>query len=123
MRGSALRLDCGPMDPRDGLHPTLEDVACTACGAGVPGDRLRILARRDDLTFVESRCDTCGSRTVALLIAATEPGGRPFLDVATDRPVRPGSSSPSVVTSADVHAMRADLAAWRGDLRRLIGAR
>ena len=51
--GPALRLDCGPMDPRDGLRPTLEDVACTACGAGVPADRLRILARRDDLTFVE----------------------------------------------------------------------
>ena len=63
------------MDPRDGLRPTLEDVACTACGAGVPADRLRILARRDDLT------------------------------------------------SAHVRAIRADLAVWRGDLRRLLGAR
>ena len=111
------------MDPRDGLRPTLEDVACTACGAGVPADRLRILARRDDLTFVGSRCDTCGSDTVALLIAAIEPDGRPFLDVATDRPPRAPSSSTDPITSADVHAMRADLAVWRGDLRRLLGAR
>jgi hypothetical protein len=111
------------MDPRDGHRPTLEDVACTACGAGVPADRLRILARRDDLTFVESRCDACGSATVAILIAATEPGGRPFLDVATDRPALPGGSAPATITAADVHAMRADLAVWRGDLRRLLGAR
>jgi hypothetical protein len=111
------------MDPRDGLRPTLEDVACTACGAGVPADRLRILARRDDLTFVGSRCDACGSDTVALLTAAVEPDGRPFLDVATDRPSPDGTSSAGPITSADVHAMRADLAVWRGDLRRLLGAR
>jgi hypothetical protein len=111
------------MDPRDGLRPTLDDVACTACGAGVPADRLGILARRDDLTFVESRCEACGSRTVALLIAAAEPDGRPFLDVATDRPPRAQAASTDRITTADVHAMRADLAAWRGDLRRLLGAR
>ncbi len=111
------------MDPRDGLRPTLEDVACTACGAGVPADRLRILARRDDLTFVETRCDACGSLTLALLIAAVEPDGRPFLDVATDRPARAEASPADRITSADVHAMRADLAVWRGDLRRLLGAR
>jgi len=111
------------MDPRDGLRPTLEDVACTACGAGVPADRLRILARRDDLTFVESCCGACGSSAVALLIAAVEPDGRPFLDVATDRPPRTRMASADPITSADVHAMRADLAVWRGDLRRLLGAR
>ena len=110
------------MDPRDGLRPTLDDVACTACGASVPADRIRILARRDDLTFVETRCDACGSPTVAILVAGAEPDGRPFLDIATDRPTG-RTSSHDRITSADVHAMRADLAVWRGDLRRLLGAR
>ena len=74
-------------------------MACTACGASVPVEGIRIVARRDDVAFVELRCPTCG---------------RHGIDVTTDRPG---------VSIEDVRAMREHLANWQGDLRGLIDAR
>jgi hypothetical protein len=91
---------------------------CTACGATVPTGRVRVLARRDDLAFVELDCQACGSTALGLLIASDAAGGPPMLDLAGDattashgvaRTVRP-------ISAADVEAIRADLAAWDGDL-------
>jgi predicted RNA-binding Zn-ribbon protein involved in translation (DUF1610 family) len=87
------------MDPIDRLRPALDGVACTACGASVPPDRIRILARRDDLSVVELACPACGVTAI---------------DMTTDH---------AAVTSADVEAMRTMLADWRGDLRGLLDAR
>ncbi len=40
------------MDPRDRLQPFANGVDCAVCGGLVPMDRIRILARRDDLAFL-----------------------------------------------------------------------
>ncbi len=92
---------------------------CTACGAPVPTGRIRILARRDDLAFVELDCVACGSTALGLLIDSSAPGGEPILDVAGD----PGTvgrtalgATVRAITTADVEAIRDDLAAWDGDL-------
>jgi len=92
---------------------------CTACGAPVPTGRIRILARRDDLAFVELDCVVCGSTALAMLIDSPSPGGEPVLDVAGDpqaagRAARGGTVRP--ITTADVEAIRDDLAGWDGDL-------
>jgi hypothetical protein len=107
------------MDPRDRPHLLPDGAACTACGAAVPTGRIRTLARRDDVAFVELTCPACGSAAVGLVLAGSGPGGEPFLDVAADgitppHPWRDGMVR--AVTSADVAAIRDDLAAWRGDL-------
>ena len=103
------------MHPGDRLGPIPDGVTCTACGASVPAEWIRILAHRDDLAFVELDCTGCGSRALGLLLASDEPGGPAVLDVAGDPP-----ATPAPITTADVVAMREHLAGWDGDLRGLL---
>jgi hypothetical protein len=107
------------MHPGDRLGPIPDGVTCTACGADVPAGRIRILAHRDDLAFVELACSTCGSSALGLLLAADDPGQPPVLDVAGD----PAPAAAAAVTQEDVAAMRDHLAAWDGDLRDLLAGR
>ena len=110
------------MDPRDQLRPLLDGVGCTVCGSLVPGERIRILAHRDDLAFVELSCPACRSTTLGMLL---ERG--PVLDVApfgelspVDEARRAGAGP---ITTADVRAARAFLAGWQGDLVGLLDGR
>jgi hypothetical protein len=112
-------VDWPPMGPRDRPLMLPDGAACTACGAAVPAGRIRILARRDDVAFVELACSGCGSAAVGLLIPEPGPGGESFLDVAADTPSSLRASDRATVrriTTADVAAIRDDLAAWQGDL-------
>ena len=107
------------MGPSDRPRPLPDGAACTACGAPVPTGRIRILARRDDLAFVELDCPDCGSAALGLLVPAASADDSPVLDVAADAPaigasLHTGTIRP--ITEADVAAVRADLAAWDGDL-------
>jgi hypothetical protein len=106
------------MGPRDRPRPLPDGAACTACGAPVPISAIRILAQRDDLAFVQLPCPGCGSTALAILLAGSTADGPPTLDVAADGPAsfrtRHGSMPP--ITTAEVEAIRRDLAAWDGDL-------
>jgi len=107
------------MDPRERPRPLRDGASCTACGASVPPDEIRILAQRDDVAFVELDCPACGSTTLALLIEPVDGDGPSNLDVAddaTDPQLRPVRSLAGPITEADVEALRRDLAAWDGDL-------
>ena len=108
------------MGPSDRPRPLPDGAACTACGAPVPTGRIRILARRDDLAFVELACPDCGSAAIGILVPAASADGGPVLDVAADAPANSGSvvrhATVRPITEADVAAVRADLAAWDGDL-------
>ena len=61
-------LDLPPMDPRDDLDSLAGGVDCAACGMVVPTDRVRVLARRDDIAFVEIQCGTCRSESLGIVI-------------------------------------------------------
>jgi predicted RNA-binding Zn-ribbon protein involved in translation (DUF1610 family) len=87
------------MDPSDRLREALDGVACTACGASVPPDRIRVLAEREDLRVVERGCPACGSTEI---------------DLATHA---------APINQTDVDEMRTLLAGWRGDIHRLLDAR
>ena len=108
------------MGPSHRHRPRPHGAACTACGAHVPTGRIRILARRDDLAFVELDCADCGSAALGLLVPATSADDGPVLDVAAEPPAgggtRPRNGTVRPITEADVAAVRADLAAWDGDL-------
>ncbi|MFL5779248.1 MAG: hypothetical protein ACJ761_09925 [Chloroflexota bacterium] len=113
------------MDPSDHLRPLLDGVGCTVCGARVPAEKVRILAHRDDLAFVELDCPSCGSSTLGLVLAPLDPDGEPILDVAPTSELTPADearfASATPVSSDDVHAVRDFLAGWDGDLVGLLG--
>ena len=72
------------MDPRDDLDSLAGGVDCAACGQVVPTDRVRVLARRDDIAFVEIHCAACRSESLGIVIAGA--GDDPMTAV----PRRPG---------------------------------
>ncbi len=94
------------MDPRDHLRALMDGLACTVCNEPVPVDRIRLLARRDDLAFIQIECVGCGSTTLEFLAGA--PSG------SVPLPPRP------VVTAGDVLAMHEFLEAWTGDFGALL---
>jgi hypothetical protein len=115
------------MDPRDDHDSLAGGVGCAACGEIVPGDRIRILARRDDLTFVEVACPECRSESLGIVVTDPErddasadldgvawPAWGEFGsdDVARFRDARP-------IAPADVETVRRLLAA--GGLAALVG--
>jgi hypothetical protein len=56
------------MDPRDRTPPFENGVDCAVCGRNVPAERIRILASRDDLTFVELTCAACRSESLGMIV-------------------------------------------------------
>ena len=56
------------MDPRDDLNSLAGGVGCAACGEVVPTDRVRVLARRDDIAFVEIQCEACRSDSLGIVM-------------------------------------------------------
>ena len=68
------------MDPRDRLQPFADGVDCAVCGGLVPIDRIRILARRDDLAFLELTCAACKSESLGIVVAGVS-------DTTSSRPL------------------------------------
>jgi hypothetical protein len=101
------------MGPRDRPSPLPDGASCTACGAPVPNGGIRLLASRDGLAFVRLVCDGCGSAAIGLLVDDIAGDGH-VLDLAEDGTAAAGT--PDRITTADVEAVRRDLAAWTGDL-------
>ncbi len=95
------------MDPLDHLRALPDGLRCSVCDERVPATRIRALARRDDLTFIEIDCDACSSSTLGFVLA-----GR------TDEPAPSHEGVP--ITGDDVLDMHELLATWRGDLAGLL---
>ena len=95
------------MDPLDHLLALPDGLRCTVCDERVPVTRVRLLAWRDDLAFLEIDCGACLNTTLAFVMGgwseaqATEPNADP---ISTD----------------DVLDMHELLATWGGDLTGLL---
>lgn len=93
------------MDPRDPQRALPDGLTCTVCHEAVPSDRIRLLARREDLTFVQVDCQSCGSTSLEF--------------VADDRSTPPTPVG-SAISPDDVFEMHEFLARWDGDVRTLV---
>ena len=108
------------MDPRDRLPPFANGVDCGVCSQLVPFDRIRVLASRDDLMFVELDCPGCKSESLGIIVESAggetgaEAGYGEFLpaDDARFREALP-------IGPDDVRTVRELLA--RGDLDAFVG--
>jgi hypothetical protein len=98
------------MDPQDHLIQR-PDGLCAVCGDSVPPDDVRLLARRDDLAFLQVRC-RCGSTTLAFVMAGSADASLTESSPGSDR---------SPVSSDDVLDMHTLLDGWQGGFRELIG--
>jgi hypothetical protein len=113
------------MDPRDDLDSLAGGVDCAACGLFVPTDRIRVLARRDDIAFVEIHCPGCRSESLGIVIADADAEqdaeavgpGRTYGEFGPGDEERFREALP--IGSADLHLVH-DLLA-RGGLAALVG--
>lgn len=94
------------MDPLDHLIALPDGLRCSVCDERVPMTRIRLLARRDDLAFLEIDCDACLSTTLGFVL-----GGQSDEAASLEAPP---------VSSDDVLDMHQLLAGWRGDLASLV---
>ncbi|MEO5704867.1 MAG: hypothetical protein ABIZ52_05235 [Candidatus Limnocylindrales bacterium] len=95
------------MDPLDHLLALPGGHRCTVCDERVSAERVKLLARRDDLAFLQLDCGACLSTTLGFVLA-----GR------SDEPNEVPRAAP--ISSDDVLDMHALLATWRGDLSGLL---
>ena len=96
------------MDPQDHLRALPDGVTCTVCEGHVATDRIRVLAWREDLAFLQIHCPACRSTTLAFVIG----------EVVESEAMPP---PPPPISADDVLDMHELLERWHGDLRSLVG--
>jgi hypothetical protein len=107
------------MDPRDDLDSLAGGVDCAACGNFVPTDRIRVLARRDDISFVEIDCPACRSESLGIVIAGDGDEGSSYGEFGPLDEERFREALP--IDTDDVHRVHELLS--RGGLAALVGRR
>jgi hypothetical protein len=94
------------MDPLDHARPSSDGTTCAVCEEPVPAGSIHLLARRDDLTFMQLECDACRSTTLAFVLGG---GGE-------------AAAGSAPVTGDDVLEMHDLLRGWQGGLRELLAS-
>ena len=61
-----------PMDGSEWLKTQLTSFGCAACGQPYESGRIRLLAERDGLFFVDLGCSHCGTQAVAIVTIQTD---------------------------------------------------
>ncbi len=119
------------MDSPDWLRTQLTSFTCPACGRRYRGSRIKLLAEREGLFFVDLDCSRCGSHTVAIVTVESDEAQLSIIDasdieLAVDlEPEHLGEDLPAnatLVTADDVLDMHELLTAFEGDMRGLLAA-
>ncbi len=111
------------MDGADWLRTQLTSFGCAACGAPYETGRIRLLAERDGLYFVDLACARCASQAVAIVTVEMDDHATPQADagdivqIVSDR--APDRSGPPL-TADDVLDMHLALVGFEGDARSLL---
>jgi transcription elongation factor Elf1 len=114
------------MDSPEWLRTQLTTFTCPACGRRYRGSRMRLLAEREGLFFVDLDCSRCGSHTVAIVTVEIEESEVTIevSDVVGEDEVEHlGETLPigaAPVTADDVLEMHEFLASFKGSLGALL---
>jgi hypothetical protein len=113
------------MDGADWLKTQLTSFGCAACGQAYDPGRIRVLAERDGLFFVDLGCAHCGTQAVAVVtiqvddddVLRADPGEL-FDGVGIAQ--RGAEPAAEPVSSDDVLAMHSFLTEFSGDIPTLL---
>jgi transcription elongation factor Elf1 len=114
------------MDSPDWLRTQLTTFTCPACGRRYRGSKMRLLAEREGLFFVDLDCSRCGSHTVAIVTVELDDSEATIevSDVIGEDDIEhlgeplPVGTAP--VTADDVLEMHQFLTSYRGNLGELV---
>ena len=111
------------MDGADWLRTQLTSFGCAACGQPYESGRIRLLAERDGLFFVDLACSHCGTQAVAIVTIQLDEDEVPQADageLASLGERGPRAASPSArTTCSQIHAL---LDGFEGDVDHAAGA-
>ena len=108
------------MDGADWLRTQLTSFGCAACGQPYESGRIRLLAERDGLFFVDLGCGHCGTQAVAIVTIQVDDDDVPRADpgdLFENGLIR--APAPAVSTD-DVIAIHALLSDFEGDVPSLL---
>jgi hypothetical protein len=109
------------MDGADWLRTQLTSFGCAACGQAYETGRIRVLAERDGLFFVDLACTHCGTQAVAIVTVQIDENEAPQADPGELATL--GGDVPLVaepVSADDVLKVHALLEGFEGDVHRLL---
>src|SRR5687767_12942876 len=75
-------LDSRSMDGPDWLRTQLTSFTCPACGRRYRGSKVKLLAEREGLFFVDLDCARCGSHTVAIVTVEIDDSQAMITDIS-----------------------------------------
>jgi transcription elongation factor Elf1 len=119
------------MDGPDWLRTQLTSFTCPACGRRYRGSKIRLLAERDGLFFVDLDCSRCGSHTVAIVTVEIDDSQASISEItdlslsadpAFDHFGEELPAAAALVTPDEVLDMHQFLVAFQGDVSQLFRA-
>jgi hypothetical protein len=115
-------VDWRSMDGADWLRTQLTSFGCAACGAPYEPGRIRLLAERDGLFFVDLACTACTSRAVAIVTVEDDDDDGPRADAGDLHRIRDGDERGEgrPVSADDVLDMHQLLERFQGDVVTLL---
>ncbi|MEA2623774.1 MAG: hypothetical protein QOH61_2684 [Chloroflexota bacterium] len=105
------------MDGADWLRTQLTSFGCAACGQAYDPGRIRVLAERDGLFFVDLACAHCGTQAVAVVTIQVDEDDVAHADAGErfDQGVEAAAPAPAV-SADDLLSMHAFLSGFEGDV-------
>jgi hypothetical protein len=117
------------MDGADWLRTQLTSFGCASCGQAYEAGRIRVLAERDGLYFVDLACHHCDTQAIAIITVQigddddprADAGELPFIQLeSADAPDGPVVAKAPVITADDVIDVHQFLTEFSGDTRDLL---
>jgi transcription elongation factor Elf1 len=110
----------------DWLQAQLRSFTCPACGQDYGTSRMRLLAEREGLYFLDLDCADCGSRTVAIVTVELDDAEGSIADMSTipQRLPQLETAMPGAmpVTADEVLEMHEFLSRFHGNVSHLFRA-
>lgn len=112
------------MDGADWLRTQLTSFGCAACGQPYEQGRIRLLAERDGLFFVDLGCQHCGTQAVAIVTIQVDDDDQPRLETGErfEHIEVIGPPPAPAVNADDVLRVHTLLDGFHGDVRALLAA-